>query len=298
MRIPTNSFSAALVSQLQGLTGKQAMLQNEIATGQRITNPSDDPAAIARVLRFQGEKREIQQFARNHDRAMNVSQSSFAAIKQLKESSDRAGEIAVLGVGTSGTEALAAYAKEADQMIEQALQTANIKYSGEHLFGGTKSDAVPFTATRDAAGKITAITYNGAAAGAEIRISEGAKLSPFTSGSENQKLADFMNNLVSLRNALETGTGTAVQTTRPSLEASENDLLITLSGIGAKQTRLEADRVQNESRFEELDRLSATETDADLPSTVVQLTQAQTSYQAALQSGSKILSMSLLDYIR
>ena len=89
-----------------------------------------------------------------------------------------------------------------------------------------------------------------------------------------------------------------MQATRPSLEASESDLLITLSGIGAKQTRLEADRVQNESRFEELDRLSATETDADLPSTVVQLTQAQTSYQAALQSGSKILSMSLLDYIR
>ena len=107
-----------------------------------------------------------------------------------------------------------------------------------------------------------------------------------------------MNHLVSLRDALETGTGAAVQAARPSLDTSENDLLITLSGIGAKQTRLEADRTQNESRFQELDRLSASETDVDLPSTVVQLTQAQTAYQAALQSGSKILSMSLLDYIR
>ena len=298
MRIPTNSFSTTLVSQLQNLTGRQAILQNQIATGQRITNPSDDPAAIARVLRLQGEKREIQQFSRNHDRAMNVSQSSFAAIKSLKESSDRAGEIAVLGVGTSGADALAAYAKEADQMIEHTLQTANTKYSGEHLFGGTKSDTAPFAATRDAAGRITGITYNGAAAGAEIRISEGAKLSPFTTGAENQKLADFVNNLVSLRDALESGTGAAVQAVRPSLETSENDFLITLSGIGAKQTRLEADKAQNESRFQELDRLSAAETDVDLPSTVVQLTNAQTAYQAALQSGSKILSMSLLDYIR
>ena len=298
MRIPTNHFSSALVSQLQSLTGKQTTLQNQIATGQRITDPSDDPAAIARVLRLQGEKREIQQFARNHDRAMNVSQSSFSTILQLKGSSDRAGEIAVLGVGTSGSEALAAYAKETDQMIEQALQTANTKYSGEHLFGGTKSDTAPFAATRDASGRITSIAYNGAAAGAEIRISEGAKLSPFTTGSENQKLADFMNNLVGLRDALETGTGAAVQAMRPALETSENDFLVTLSGIGAKQTRLEADRTQNESRFAELDRLSAAETDVDLPSTVVKLTQAQTAYQAALQSGSKILSMSLLDYIR
>lgn len=298
MRIPTNSFSNVLVSQLHNLTGRQATLQNAVATGQRITNPSDDPAAIARVLRLQGEKREIQQFSRNHDRAMNVSQSSFSAIQQLKGQSDRAGEIAVLGVGTSGPDALAAYAKETEQMIEQALQTANTKYSGEHLFGGTKSDTPPFAATRDAAGKITGIAYNGAAAGAEIRISEGAKLSPFTSGSENQKVADFMNNLVSLRNALETGTGAAVQAVRPSLDTSENNLLITLSGIGAKQTRFEANRTENESRFQEVDRLSASETDVDLPSTVVQLTQAQTAYQAALQSGSKILSMSLLDYIR
>ena len=298
MRIPTNSFSTALVSQLQNLTGRQATLQNQIATGQRITNPSDDPAAIARVLRLQGEKREIQQFSRNHDRAMNVSQSSFSAMKALKESSDRAGEIAVLGVSTSGPDALAAYAQEADQMIEQTLQTANTKYSGEHLFGGTKSDTAPFAATRDAAGRITGITYNGAAAGAQIRISEGAKLSPFTTGAENQKLADFMNHLVGLRDALESGTGAAVQAVRPSLETSENDFLISLSGIGAKQTRLEADRTQNESRFHELDRLSAAETDVDMPFTVVQLTNAQTAYQAALQSGSKILSMSLLDYIR
>ena len=298
MRVPTNSFSNTLISQLQNLTGKQSTLQNEIATGQRITNPSDDPAAIARVLRLQGEKREIQQFARNHDRALNVSQSSFSNIKQLKESSDRAGEIAVLGVGTNGRDALAAYAKETDQMIEQALQTANTKYSGEHLFGGTKSDTAPFTAARDAAGRITSIAYTGAAAGAEVRISEGAKLSPFTTGPENQKLADFINHLVNLRDALETGTGAAVQAVRPTLETSENDFLITLSGIGAKQTRLEADRNQNESRFAELDRLTSAETDADLPSTVVQLTQAQTAYQAALQSGSRILSMSLLDYIR
>ncbi len=298
MRIPTNHFSTSLVSQLQDLTGRQSKLQRQVATGQRITDPSDDPAAIARVLRLQGEKREIQQFSRNHDRALNVSQSSFSALKQLKETSDRAGEIAVLGVGTSGVDALGAYAKEADQMIEQALQTANTKYSGEHLFGGTRSDLTPFAATRDATGKITAIAYNGAAAGAEIRISEGAKLSPFTTGAENQKLADFMNNLVNLRDALETGTGAAVQATRPALEASEDDFLVTMSGVGAKQTRLEADRMQNESRFEELDRLSAAETDVDLPSTVVQLTQAQTAYQAALQSGSRILSMSLLDYIR
>ena len=298
MRIPHNSFSGTLVSQLQSLTARQSALQNQAATGQRITDPSDDPAAIARVLRLQGEKREIQQFSRNNDRALNISQSSFSAVEQLKHVSDRAGEIAVLGTGTAGPDALRAYGAETDQMIEQALQSGNVKFSGEHLFGGTKSDTPPFTATRDATGRITAITYVGAATGAEIRTSEGARLSPFTNGAENQKLADFMNNLVGLRDALQSGSGPAVQAMQPVLETSENDFLVTMSGIGAKQTRLEADRGQNEARFVELDKLTSAETDADLPSTVVKLTQAQTAYQAALQSGSKILEMSLLDYIR
>jgi flagellar hook-associated protein 3 FlgL len=298
MRVPTNHLSGALVSQLQKLTSQQSVLQKQVATGQRIANPSDDPAAIARVLRLQGERREIQQFARNNDRALNVSQSSFAAIEQMKHQSDRAGEIAVLGTGTTSPDAYRAYAAEMDQMIEQALQTVNTKYGGEHLFGGTKSNTAPFTATRDVNGKITSITYTGAASGAEIRISEGAKIPPFTSGAENQKFADFVNNLVGLRDALSSGSGGAVQVVRPALETSENDFLVTLSGIGAKQGRLEADRMQNEARFGELEKLTSAETDVDLPSAVVKLTQAQTAYQAAMESGAKILSMSLLDYLR
>ena len=298
MRIPNNNFSETLVSQLQRLTVRQAQLQNQAATGQRITNPSDDPAAVARVLQLQAEKQQIQQFASNNGRAHDISQSSFSAVHQLKGISDRAGELSVLGTGVTSPDAFGAYAAEADQALEQALQVANTRYTGEHLFGGTKSDVPPFTATRDAAGKITAITYSGAASGAEFRISEGAKLSPFTKGAENQQFADFMNHMVSLRDALQSGSSSAVQAVRPDLETSENNFLVTLSDIGAKQTRLEADGSQNEARFAELENLTAAETDIDLSQVVVKLTQAQTAYQAALQSGAEILKMSLLDYVR
>ena len=42
----------------------------------------------------------------------------------------------------------------------------------------------------------------------------------------------------------------------------------------------------------------AAETDADMPSVIVKLNQSQTAYQAALQSASNIMRMSLLDYMR
>ena len=44
--------------------------------------------------------------------------------------------------------------------------------------------------------------------------------------------------------------------------------------------------------------LVLTKADADLANTLVRLNQTQTAYQAALQSGGKILSTSLLDYLR
>ena len=121
-------------------------LRDQVATGQRIANPSDDPAAFTRVLQLQGEKQQIQQFAKNNNRAHDISQSMFSAIEQFKNLSDRAGELAVLGSGVTITQGWA-YAAEVEQMIEQAVQFGNTRYSGEHLFGGTKSDVPPFPAT-------------------------------------------------------------------------------------------------------------------------------------------------------
>ncbi len=298
MRIPNYTVSKTLVSRLQDLTARQAQLNQQATTGQRVTNPSDDPAAMGRVLNIQAEKQQIQQFARNNGRALNISQSSFAAVEQLKKSSDRVGEISVLGSGTSGPDAMRTYATEVNGLLEQSLQIANTKYAGEHVFAGTKTDTPPFTATRDANGNIVSVSYAGAASGPEVRISEGGKVSPFTDGAQNQQFADFINNVVALRDALQSGSVGAVLATRGGLDTSEDDLVITIADIGAKQTRLEIDRSQNASRFAELEKLTGADTDADLSEVLVELRQTQTAYQAALQSGSQALSMSLLDYLR
>src|SRR5205085_1956426 len=107
-----------------------------------------------------------------------------------------------------------------------------------------------------------------------------------------------MNNLVALCDALGSKTAASVQTAHQNLQTSEDNFLVTISGIGAVQTRLEIDSSQNQARFTELQKLASQETDVDLAQTVVKLTQAQTAYQAALQSGAQMLHTSLLDYLK
>jgi flagellar hook-associated protein 3 FlgL len=298
MRVPSSTFSDVVALQLQKLFARQTNLQSQIATGQRITDPSDDPTAMARVLSLDSQKQEIQQFARNQGQALQISQSVYGGLSGLKTISDRAGELGVLGGGAIGSDSYQAYAAELNQMIEEAVQAGNTRLGGNYLFGGTKTDAPPFEATRDASGNITSVTYNGAATGAQIQTSEGTLISPYTDGTTNQQLGDFMNNLISLRDALTAEDPAAVHAAADNLHGSEDNLLFAISGVGAVQTRLEADSTQNSARFTDLGTLISQDADADLAQTVVKFQQAQTAYQAALQSGAQVMHLSLLDYLQ
>jgi len=297
MRIADINRSDSLVTNLQTLLNKQTALQSEVSTGQRITKASDDPDAMARVLQVQADQQRVQQWSLNGDRALAVSQASYAGLKSLKAASDRAGEIAVLGVALNSPDTYNARATEVDSLIERAVQTANSQQTGDHLFGGTKTDAPPFTVARDASGKVTGVTYVGAATAAQIRISDSATITAQTDGATNQKLGNFINNLVALRDALTAQDGAAVQAAQPALHTSESDLIGTMSELGATQARLESAQQDNQGRFTELQSLTSADTDADIAQTMVKLTQTQATYQAALQSGAQLLQHSLLDYL-
>lgn len=50
MRVTFNTFPNGLIDQLTQLTTRQSSYQLQAATGQRIVNAEDDPAAVRRVL--------------------------------------------------------------------------------------------------------------------------------------------------------------------------------------------------------------------------------------------------------
>lgn len=299
MRVASTTVSDNIIRQIQQLSSQQARLQTQVSTGQRISAPEDDPAAVARVLNFTSERRQLVQYGQNASRALAVSQSTYAGLQNIKKISDRAGELATLGTGTLGTDAMQAYATETNQLIEQAVQAANSTFNGDYLYAGTKVDAPPFTITRDATtGQITGVTYAGNTAQSSIALSETSSVSPSTDGATNTGIGDFINHLISLRDALASGSTSAVAAVQPDLTDSENRLVSAIANVGGVQTRIEASQTQQADRTTSLDSLISSEADVDLPTTVVKLSQVQTAYQAALQSASNIMSTSLLDYLK
>jgi flagellar hook-associated protein 3 FlgL len=298
MRVTSNSFPNNLINHLQRLTGRVATLQNQTATGQRITQPSDDPAAAVRVLNFQAERSRIAQYQRNAQRGQDIVNATIAQVRNFLDVSDRAGEIVTLSDPLLSSEQLAAYAAEMNELIEQSLVAANTNFNDEPLFGGTTGLPEPFNADRDpVTGRITNINYAGEMTAAEFQISEGSRLSPYTDGATNLQIRDFLNQLVQLRDALASGVTADIKNLGAPLEGSEDNLLTLLSGRGALQQRLDIETQHNNARYSNLAVQVSRDADVDLAQTIVELTQNQNAYQAALMSAGKILDRSLLDYI-
>ncbi|WP_221030231.1 flagellin [Actomonas aquatica] len=298
MRVPTYAATTTVISQIADLSSRQNELQDQVSSGQRVKLPGDDPAAVGRLLTLEAEKRRVGQFERNSDIALELTQATYSHLSAMKDLNVRAGELALLGTGTLGAEAAKAYAAEVDQLIEQAVRTGNGRLRDDYLFAGTAVKTEPIAVTRDASGKITASTYAGNTDKRAIALTEQSTLDVGSTGPTNTAIADFINSLVTLRDALTNGDRTALDTSIAGLEASEDVIVEAIGTTGAAEMRIEVGRKQLGTRSDEIERLVSAEADADLPSTIVKLSQATTAYEAALASASRILNMSILDYLR
>lgn len=311
MRVTSNTFPETLIQQLQLLSTRQNRLQTQVATGQRVLNPEDDPAAMQRILGLHTQTAATRQYRVNLETLNERANVAFDTLKALKKISDRAGELATLADDTRSKQELQTYATEVTQLIQQAVQILNQKHRGAYLFGGTRTDQPPFILTTDANGRVTSVTYQGNTEVAAAPIDDQVTLAidipganPTGSGprglvSDSRTGADFFAHLIELQNRLLDGdTRTIAETVRPALLKDEEHLLTHISNQSALIARIQTASNLADKQLLALDQAVSREADADLAETLVRLNQVQTAYQAALQSGATILRLSLLDYLR
>lgn len=311
MRVSANTFTDTLITQLNNLSVRQQRLQTQAATGQRVRLPEDDPVALRRVLDMQTEFSTNGQYSENIARQLESAQASYQGIKSLKTLSDRAGEIATQVDDLKSPQELQAFAKEITEMIKEAVHTLNETNRGDSLYGGTITNLPPYLMALDTNGNVMSAVYQGNQSQTESEIAEQVLITTQVIGQNNsgsgprglitdsRSGADFLNHLISLQNNLMAGNvGQIAAVDRANLGKDEDNLLYHISANGAIQSRLEATQALNTERGTAIEGQVSKEVDADLAQTMVKLSQTQTAYQAALQSGARALSLSLLDYLR
>jgi flagellar hook-associated protein 3 FlgL len=266
---------------------------------------------MRRIIDLQTEAKSLGQHQENMASLLEQSQASFDTMRGLKRISDRAGELATLADGTRSDDELALYAVEVTQLIKEAVGLANTKFRGDYLLAGTRSNQKPFDLATSPEGIVTGVSYRGNESVASTEIAPDMMLSvqvlgANTTGSGPRGLlvdsrfgADFFNHLIQLQDHLLAGDANAIASTDlAQLQADEENLLIHFGNTGALQAQLQSVTKISKARSDTVEGLISKEADADLAETLVRLTQTQNAYTAALQSGARILSTTLLDYLR
>ena len=318
MRVTTNSFNNDLRHNITKLAERQLRLQQQVSTGHRIDSASDDPNAMRRVLDLRNEQGLLRQYQDNITILRENTNMVYSTVQGFKKLSDRASEIAVVADGTKGPSALNAYAKEVDQLIEEAFRMANSKHRNVYIFSGTKGTTEAYTATRNADNQITSVTFAGNTSSAKIDIASHSSVEAnYSAEGANGVLktnvagTDFIQNLIDLRTELSNAASasstpadkaTALSNIKSSvlsnLDLSELNFIDHFSSIGAKLSRLETSETITNQQIAAVEPLISNEIDVDLADTLVRLNEIQNAYTAALQSGSSLLRTSLLDFLQ
>jgi flagellar hook-associated protein 3 FlgL len=298
MRITDNMVTNNLLAQIQQLTTQQSQLQSEVGSGLAVTQPSDNPAVFGQVVELESQNQQQTQFNDNAGQALDLANASYSGLQSMQSAYDRASQLGALGGnGTTDASSQQAYANELDQLIQQSVQLGNSQLNGNYLYAGTADSTPPFTTTLNASGQIASVTYVGNSAQASIPLSATASVSPATSGTTNAGIATWINSMISLRDALNSGDSTAIAAANASLGSAEDTITGAVAENGAVQARIQSVQTQQQSETTELNTLISNDTNADLPTTIVQLNQTQLAYQAALQSAASIMHISILNYL-
>jgi flagellar hook-associated protein 3 FlgL len=126
-------------------------LQNQAATQKKVTKPSDDPIASARILALRTDDRSYHQFIKNMHHARSFLEATDSSLGELSEILMRLKELAVQQSNDAGAsaETRRVVAEEVAQSFNQTIQIGNRKIGERYLFGGQRTTSAPFTPTGD-----------------------------------------------------------------------------------------------------------------------------------------------------
>ncbi len=276
----------------------QAEALRQVSTGKRVNLPSDDPSAASALVQNQSRSELNDRYTQNGNTALGMLQTAESVLSSVVSEVGQAVSAGVEGAnGTLSDANRETLAQQVAGTLASLVSQANTAYRGIHLFGGTASTVVPFTANSDSP---SGYQYNGNSNSNSLAIGNGYEIQVDLPGDQlfQQPGNDILGSLQGLVTALRGGDSTAIGTATNQLRSAMDYLTQQRSfyGNAANQINTQETYLQNESvdiKSEEQSLVGV-----DLAAAATNLSQAQTAAQATLAAAARVLPLSLLDYLK
>ncbi|WP_091013007.1 MULTISPECIES: flagellar hook-associated protein FlgL [Paenibacillus] len=306
MRITNNMLSSQLILNLNRNAQQMNSTQTQLATGRKINKPSDDPVGITYSLRYRAELSSNEQYQKNVDSAVSWLDFNDTVMDQAGSVVQRLRELTVqAATGTNPQSALDSINEEVKQLKAQLVDISNSTLNGKYVFNGETYDVKPYDFPTSADGSFD--TTNAASVVTDsgkinFIVGESIQLPINVTGNEVFGDSTEADNLFVIFNtisqALTSGDQKEVSNQLANIDTRTNKMLAIRAEIGAKTNRIELMQGRLSDLEVNLTDLQAKVEDADYAELSIKSKIQENIYNASLSAGAKIISQSLVDFLR
>jgi len=301
-RITNQMSSAMTLSGIETALDRLDTTQQQLSTGKRINQPSDDPSGTGLALQLNTQLSNLNTYSNNVTDATGWTTAATSAMTDITNAVQRIRSLTVeASNGTQTAADMQASAQEVNQLIDEIKQDANTQYNGQYVFSGSATSTAPYqSGTNDAyAGNNGTVTRQiGPGTSLAINSNLGSVLgSGQTTAGQPAGDGMLLNTLRNIADSMQSGDSSALNGDLTSLDSNFNTLTGLAAQTGAIQDRLQmaASRIQT-LQASDTQVLSNTQ-DADMASTEISFSTQQAALTAALQAGAHIVQESLMNFL-
>lgn len=293
--------------------------QNQLNSLTEYSKSSDNPLMFAKIINindsiaqnanYNSTIGDSMAWGKTQDSALASATDSMHRIRQLIESS---------ATGTQGKEEMLANKNEIISEIEGIVDSLNTNFDGRYIFGGKNTKTPPFEILKDTDGNITEIKYHGTkdqvaadgsilakdgnlsreiATGVTVDLISDGRLFMKEEGTEANpdNLSTFFSEIMTAINSDDKGALSGKLLAK--IDVHTENFVNVRSRIGTVTNRFEAAKERNESENINLKEVLSEKQDVDVIQKYMEYSNQMLAYQASLSMGTKIMQISILDYM-
>ncbi|HPO77233.1 MAG TPA: flagellar hook-associated protein FlgL [Thermoclostridium caenicola] len=309
MRITNNMLINNIMTHLSSNLNRTMKYQNQLATGKKISMPSDDPIVASRALKLRTDVAEIQQYSRNMDDALSWMAITEATMNQINDVLQRFREITVQAAnGTNTPDDLQKIGAEAGELVTQIIQLANTTYAGRYIFSGFKTDKPLLNSD----GTFNVGFMENEYIQFEIGIGDfinvnvpGYDLFHRSNVASQGDVSSLFQTLDSIKKAIngqdldpDENQHEKISNLLGELDLEIENLLRVRAGLGARMNRVELTGNRLDDDYVNFTKLMSLNEDVDMAEAIMNLFNEQNVYQASLSTTARVIQPSLVDYLK
>jgi flagellar hook-associated protein 3 FlgL len=301
-RITTQMTTANVLANINNVQDQMATTQQQISTGKRINQPSDDPYGASLAIQLKNGLQGLTTYGNNISDGTALASAADTSLQNVMGMLQRAQELTVQSAnGTESATDLSATADEIDQLADGIKQEANAQYNGQYIFSGTATNTQPYsTSTGDVyQGNTAAITRQiGPGSSLQVNVDVSSVLGSGQSANDSKLLDTLRSISADMRSGTTASVADLSGKQLTNLQGSLNSLTLVQANVGATQNRLTlaSDRIQG---LQNSDTAAlSNDQDVNMAQALTSFSTEQAAFTAALKAGADIVQSSLMDFLK